>query len=141
MIKTAGTKTIHVKSKVGKYTNIAFYNTVTKKESPIEEGAEYKFDAPLTGTFNNQIEVHVNVVSTDVVDPTNAPYDVRVDGKTCIITGLKGNATIAIDDIQGRNLMTVETGADRYRASLSSGFYIVTIRENGKKHVTKIAIK
>jgi hypothetical protein len=137
-----GPKTIKVKSLTGDFTEIELFDGTTETETALEEGASYTFNGT-TGTADNRFEVHVTVpvsTGTDNVAADNK-YRVYTNRHYCIVDGLGGNANILISDIQGRVAAKANPHTERYRTELAPGFYVVTINENGKKYVTKIAVK
>jgi hypothetical protein len=138
---TTGTKTIKVKSVTGKYAKLVGFDLVNKTSNELTPGTEYSFDETTLGEHNNQFEIRVEVTTTDVQDIADVPVKVTVVGDECIITGLHGNSDIRICDMAGRVMTSTNTHATEYRVQLGSGVYIVTVTEDEKDNITKIAVK
>lgn len=84
---------------------------------------------------------HHDYVQTGVSDIKNTGYKIYVEGNMCTVSGLQGDAFVAIHSINGIRVAHTQTAEESYSVNLAVGIYVVSIRENGKEYISKITIQ
>lgn len=100
------------------------------------ENAKSLYDPSYFRVFN-----YPSYVLTGITDIKTTGYKIIVEGNMCTVTGLQGDAYVAIHNINGIRAAHTQTSEDSYTVNLADGIYVVSIRENGKEYTSKITIQ
>jgi len=133
--------TLSIKSMTGlDEEKVVIHDNVTGQDwKPATQGNTYEFTAS-EGDDSNRFHVTFKGAPTGLDGQDITDYKVMVDGNSCIISGLQGNAVVNIYNVSGANVVRTETGEPSLSLTLEKGVYIVVIRENGKEYTSKIRI-
>ncbi|MDE7160977.1 MAG: LamG domain-containing protein, partial [Muribaculaceae bacterium] len=104
-----------------------------------DEHPEYEFTA--SGTDNHRFTLEMKDDITTSVKDLSSDYGVHVDGNTCTVTGLHGDAIVSVVTPNGLSIMSQHTQTPTLSVYLEDGVYIVTIQENRKKYSSKILVQ
>ena len=151
-------KSLHIKdNKTGEIWNLedadwtnpvkSSINTLASDPADTEEvGTETKYvyheftaypgDDPKRFTLGIQ-----NDIPTDIELNETRRYAVEVEGNTCTVSGLQGNATVRIYTPNGLNMINQHTEAPSLSVYLEKGVFIVIINENGREYTSKILVQ
>lgn len=87
------------------------------------------------------LNAKVNDLPTGDVSPGADRYGITVEDNLCTVSGLGGNALIAIFTPNGLNIINQSVSTPTFSTYLENGVYIVRIRENGKEYSSKILVQ
>lgn len=113
-------------------------NVTGEKFNPFLTGNNYTFTAA-QGETDNRFNVILRSGVPTGTDVTGiSGYKVTVEGNKCIVSGLRGNASVKVHIPSGVTIAGVQTSEPMAEFTLDNGVYLVVIHENGKDYTSKI---
>ncbi len=133
--------TLSIKSMTGlDEEKVVIHDNMTGEDwKPATQGSTCEFTAT-EGDDNNRFHVTFKDAPTGLDVQSMSGYKIAVDGGSCMISGLQGDAVVNIYNVSGANVVSMETADPSLTLTMERGVYIVVIRENGKEYTSKIRI-
>lgn len=109
--------------------NLVLLDKVENKETAIEEGAEYEFDATASSTIENRFSIVKGTVTEDVLNEDNPEISIFSINKNLYVNNNFDLEDIVITDMAGSIVLTIKVDSENSveNVALQAGSYIVKV--------------